>query len=61
MSFFSFPLLCTLLSRHEGKIALLGLASPCLFKQWCEIFFVLFELIRKDEGEKANGLTTWYA
>ena len=64
MSFSSFPLRYTLncpLPPRRGKITLQGLASPGLFEQWCEIFFVLFESIRKDEGEKANGLTAWFA
>ena len=64
MSFSSFPLRYTLnspLPPRRGKITLPGLASPGLFEQWCEIFFVLFESIKKDEGEKASGLTAGFA
>ena len=35
-----------------------GSTSPTLFEQQCGFFYVPFQLIRKYEGEKANGLTS---
>ena len=43
---------------HERKTTSVASTSSTLFVQQCGFFQVSFQLIRKDEGDKSNGITS---
>ena len=48
----------TVSSPHERETTPPGSRSPTLYEEQCGFFYVPFQLIRKYEGDKANGLTS---